>query len=80
MSTEINLKASDTELEQIKNGLLSSFTLFIKTFYKIRTGRDFEITTGPDGLPTQTFNGKTYKLWPNKRYFTRRQSITMIIS
>ena len=23
--------------------------------------RDFEITTGPDGLPTQTFNGKTYK-------------------
>ena len=39
--------------------------------------RDFEITTGPDGLPTQTFNGKTYKLWPNKRYFTRRQSITM---
>jgi len=36
--------------------------------------RDFEITTGPDGLPTQTFNGKTYKLWPNNRYFTRRQS------
>ncbi len=48
MSTEINLKASDTELEQIKNGLLSSFTLFIKTFYKIRTGREFVIYQPPD--------------------------------
>ena len=33
--------------------------------------RDFEITIGRDGLPTQTFNGLIFRLYPKERYFSR---------
>src|SRR3972149_3252843 len=32
---------------------------------------DFIITTGPDGLPKQTFNGNEYSLYAGARYFSR---------
>ena len=33
--------------------------------------KDFGIKIGNDGLPTQTFNGKEYKLYPREKYFSR---------
>jgi hypothetical protein len=35
--------------------------------------RDFEIRIGDDNIPYQTFNGKKYKLYPNRRYFTQHK-------
>jgi len=32
---------------------------------------NIEITIGDDGLPQQSFNGKTYKLYQGERYFSR---------
>lgn len=51
MTSFINLKANDSEIESIRNGLLSSFTLFVKTFYKIKTGREFVIYKPKDREP-----------------------------
>ena len=33
--------------------------------------KDFGITIGDDGLPTQKFNGKDFKLYPREYYFSR---------
>ena len=33
--------------------------------------KDFGITIGDDGLPTQKFNGKDFKLYPREHYFSR---------
>ena len=33
--------------------------------------KDFGITIGDDGLPTQKFNGKEFKLYPREYYFSR---------
>ena len=35
--------------------------------------KDFTITIGDDNLPIQSFNGKVYKLYPNRRYFMQHK-------
>jgi hypothetical protein len=38
---------------------------------------DFTIRVDESGIIYQTFNGRKYTLWAGKRYFSRRQSISM---